>query len=42
LSDSIQLTTGSIFIIREIQQKQAWLSDVLEENGGEKLPFIGI
>jgi transcriptional regulator with XRE-family HTH domain len=40
-SDSIQLTTGSIFIIREIQQKQAWLSDVLEENGGEKLPFIG-
>lgn len=40
-SNSIQLTTGSIFIIREIQQKQAWLSDVLEENGEEKLPFIG-
>lgn len=40
-SDSIKLTTGSIFIIREIQQKQAWLSDVLEENGEEKLPFIG-
>lgn len=40
-SDSIELTTGSIFIIREIQQKQAWLSDVLEENGEEKLPFIG-
>jgi len=40
-SDSIELTTGSIFIIREIQQKQAWLSDVLKENGEEKLPFIG-
>jgi Zn-dependent peptidase ImmA (M78 family)/transcriptional regulator with XRE-family HTH domain len=40
-SDSIKLTTGSIFIIREIQQKQAWLSDVLQENGEEKLPFIG-
>lgn len=40
-SDSIELTTGSIFIIREIQQKQAWLSNVLEENGEEKLPFIG-
>lgn len=39
--NSIKLTTGSIFIIREIQQKQAWLSDVLEENGEEKLPFIG-
>lgn len=38
---TIQLTTGSIFIIREIQQKQAWLSDVLEENGEERLPFIG-
>ncbi len=40
-SNSIKLTTGSIFIIREIQQKQAWLSDVLQENGEEKLPFIG-
>lgn len=40
-SDSLELTTGSIFIIREIQQKQAWLSDVLEENGEDKLPFIG-
>ncbi len=40
-SDSIKLTTGSVFIVREIQQKQAWLSDVLQENGEEKLPFIG-
>ncbi len=40
-SDSIQLTTASVFIIREIQRKQAWLSDVLEENGEDKLPFIG-
>ncbi|MEQ9290376.1 MAG: ImmA/IrrE family metallo-endopeptidase [Cyclobacteriaceae bacterium] len=40
-SDSEDLTTGSIFIIREIQQKQNWLSEVLEESGEPKLPFIG-
>ncbi|MEM6829923.1 MAG: helix-turn-helix domain-containing protein, partial [Bacteroidota bacterium] len=40
-SDSKDLTTGSIFIIREIQQKQNWLSEVMEESGESKLPFIG-
>lgn len=38
---SKSLTTSSIFIIREIQQKQAWISDVNDENDEEKLPFVG-
>ena len=40
-SDSKELTSGSIFIIREIQQKQNWLSEVMEESGEPRLPFIG-
>uniref|UniRef100_UPI00404A9E7D ImmA/IrrE family metallo-endopeptidase n=1 Tax=Fulvivirga sp. TaxID=1931237 RepID=UPI00404A9E7D len=40
-SDSKELTTGSIFIIREIQQKQSWLSEVIEESGDSPLSFIG-
>jgi len=40
-SDSKPLTTSSIFIIREIQQKQAWISEVNSENQEEKLPFVG-
>lgn len=36
-----ELTTSSVFIIREIQQKQAWISDVYAENGEDKLPFVG-
>lgn len=36
-----ELTTSSIFIIREIQQKQTWISDVYEENKEDKLPFVG-
>jgi len=40
-SGSRELTTSSIFIIREIQQKQAWISDVYSENNEEKLPFVG-
>jgi len=40
-SGSKDLTTSSIFIIREIQQKQAWISDVYSENNEEKLPFVG-
>ena len=35
------LTTSSIFIIREIQQKQAWISDVYSENQEDKLGFAG-
>lgn len=40
-SGSKALTTSSIFIIREIQQKQAWISDVYSENQEEKLAFVG-
>lgn len=35
------LGTASIFIIREIQQKQAWISSVSEENNEPKLSFAG-
>lgn len=38
---SKELSTSSIFIIREIQQKQAWISDVNKENAEEKVSFIG-
>lgn len=38
---SKKLTTSSIFIIREIQQKQAWIKDVNIENQQERLPFVG-
>ena len=35
------LGTASIFIMREIQQKQAWIRDVYEDNRESKLPFVG-
>ncbi len=38
---SKELSTSSIFIIREIQQKQAWIRDVNEENNENKVSFIG-
>jgi Zn-dependent peptidase ImmA (M78 family)/DNA-binding XRE family transcriptional regulator len=38
---SKELSTSSIFIIREIQQKQAWISDVNKENNENKVPFVG-
>lgn len=38
---SKELTTSSIFIIREIQLKQAWISDVYAENNENPLPFVG-
>lgn len=40
-SDSVPLSTSSVFIIREIQQKQAWISEVYQENEEEKLDFVG-
>lgn len=40
-SGSKELTTSSIFIIREIQQKQVWISDLYSENQEDKLPFVG-
>lgn len=36
-----QLGTASVFIIREIQQKQAWISDLYRENNEDKLLFVG-
>src|ERR1035437_10855809 len=35
------LGTASIFIIREIQQKEAWISDIYEENNEQPLSFVG-
>ena len=40
-SGSKKLTTSSIFIIREIQQKQAWISEIYSENQEQKLAFVG-
>ncbi|NCA85375.1 MAG: ImmA/IrrE family metallo-endopeptidase [Clostridia bacterium] len=40
-SGSKSLTTSSLFIIREIQHKQSWISDVNSENNEEKLSFVG-
>jgi len=38
---SKELSTSSIFIIREIQQKQAWISEVNEDNNEDTVPFVG-
>lgn len=38
---SKELSTASLFMIREIQQKQAWISEMYEENKESKIPFIG-
>lgn len=40
-SGSKALTTSSIFIIREIQQRQEWISDMYSENKEDKLAFVG-
>ncbi len=40
-SGSKTLTTSSIFIIREILQKQAWISDAYADNDEIKVPFVG-
>lgn len=36
-----KLDTASLFIIREVQQKQNWISELFEEIGEDKLPFVG-
>lgn len=36
-----KLGTASTFIIREIQQKQAWISEQYSENEEAALPFVG-
>lgn len=40
-SDSLKLDTASLFIIREIQQKQAWISELFEDSREDSLPFVG-
>ncbi len=39
--NAISLGTASTFIIREIQQKQAWISDIFKESDEQKLSFVG-
>lgn len=36
-----KLGTASTFIIREIQQKQAWISELYSDNEEAQLPFVG-
>jgi Zn-dependent peptidase ImmA (M78 family)/transcriptional regulator with XRE-family HTH domain len=38
---STPLQTASVFIIREIQQKQAWMRENLIDNKQDPLPFVG-
>lgn len=38
---SKELSTSSVFIIREIQQKQAWIRDVNKDNNENTVPFVG-
>ncbi|WKN41124.1 XRE family transcriptional regulator [Tunicatimonas pelagia] len=39
--DKREYSTALTFMIREIQNKQNWLSNFLEDEGEERLPFIG-
>lgn len=39
--DSQELDTASLFIIREVQEKQNWISQLFEEIGENTLPFVG-
>ena len=38
---SDELSTSTLFIIREIQQKQVWISEELKDNEVQKLSFVG-
>ncbi len=40
-SGSKDLSSTSIFMIRDIQQKQAWIRDLFVDNNADKLSFIG-
>jgi len=40
-SGSIALSTSSVFIIREIQKKQAWISEQNKEDGYRPKDFVG-
>jgi len=39
--DSKKLDTASIFIIRDVQEKQHWISELFEETGEDPLAFVG-
>jgi Zn-dependent peptidase ImmA (M78 family) len=39
--NSKTLSTASIFMIRELQQKQAWISDLFHDNEEQPLAFVG-
>jgi len=41
IKGSKELSTSSIFIIREIQQKQNWIKELYEDNNEEPLSFVG-
>jgi Zn-dependent peptidase ImmA (M78 family) len=38
---SKELSTSSLFIIREVQQKQSWIGETKKENNEEVIPFVG-
>ncbi|WP_291967012.1 XRE family transcriptional regulator [Maribacter sp.] len=40
-NDSKKLDTASLFIIREVQEKQNWISEFFEDMGESPLPFVG-
>ncbi len=40
-ANSGELSTSSAFIIREIRQKQVWMSEMNQENNHPEVPFIG-
>lgn len=35
------LGTASLFIIREMQQKHAWIREIYEENNEQPIPYVG-
>ena len=39
--DSQKLDTATLFIIREVQQKQHWISELFEESGENELSYVG-
>ena len=41
ISNNLRYSTALIFMLREIQEKQQWMSDFLKDNGEPPLPFIG-
>ena len=40
-SGSKELTTAAVFILRDMQQKQSWISELQRENEEPVLPFVG-